>query len=125
MDETLDNLIERLGHAEAELMAHKQIVEQLRVDLVERLSSLGVSSTVTESGRRVTIVRSNSTSWDVEVLKDILIPRGLWERARIVQEVVDDNAVERMVDVGEITLAEIEPALSVKERKPYPKVSGS
>jgi hypothetical protein len=117
-------MIERLARAEAELMAQKEIVEQLRVSLVEQLGALGVSSTVTESGRRVTVVRSTSTSWDVEVLKDILAPRGLWEQARIVQEVVDDKAIERLVDRGDVRLEEIEPALSVKERKPYPKVSG-
>ena len=123
MDVTLEQLLEGLAEEERQLSATKQRVEEMRSELVGRMESLGISSTTTDGGYRVTVVRSTSAAWDVEVLKDILIPRGLWERARTIQEVVDEGAIERMVNLGEVTLAEIEPALSVKERKPYPKVT--
>ena len=123
MNVTLEELLEALAEEERQLSAAKNRVEEMRSELVGRMESLGISSTTTDGGYRVTVVRGTTVAWDVEVLKDILIPRGLWERARTIQEVVDEAAVERMVDLGEVSLAEIQPAITVKDRKPYPKVS--
>jgi hypothetical protein len=123
VNSTLEQLLEQLAEEERTLSASKQRVEEMRSEVVGRMEDLGIASTTTDGGYRVTVVRGTIVSWDVEVLKDILVPRGLWERARTIQEVVDEAAIERMVDLGEIGLDEIQPAVNVKARKPYPKVS--
>lgn len=119
----LDDLVQRLVEAERVFAEQKQIVDDLKQEVVQVMSDIGAASTVTAAGHRVTVVRGTVTHWDVEVLKDILAPLGLWERARMIRESVDEPALERMVDQHEVTLEQLQPALEVKERRAYPKIT--
>lgn len=119
----LDDLVQRLVEAERVFAEQKQIVDDLKQEVVQVMSDIGAASTVTAAGHRVTVVRGTTTHWDVEVLKDILAPLGLWERARMIRESVDEPALERMVDQHEVTLEQLQPALEVKERRAYPKIT--
>lgn len=123
-DLTIDELAQHIATVESTLATQRGLLDNLKGELMSRMEAQGLSSTLTEDGRRVTIVRSQTTKWDEEILKDILAPLGLWERVRILREDIDEAALERMVDRGELDLDRLRPALTVSERKPYPKITG-
>lgn len=120
---SLDELAHRIGELEQRIAHQRGACDALKAHLLERLEAQGVTSTVTEEGRRITVVRSQTTSWDTDILKDILVPLGLWERVRVIREDVDDRALERLVDGGDLSLDRLQPALSVNQRKAYPKIT--
>lgn len=122
-DLSIDELAERIAAVEATMAVQRELVDGLKRAIIERLDEQGVASTVTNDGRRVTVVRSSVSKWDTEILKDILVPLELWERVRVLREEVDESALERLVDQGELELPRLQPALTVTERKPYPKIS--
>jgi hypothetical protein len=120
---SLDELAKVIDGLEDVISKQRAACDDLKAHLLARLEAQGVTSTVTEEGRRITIVRSQTTSWDTEILKDILAPLGLWERVRVIREDVDDRALERLVDGGELSLDRLQSALSVNQRKAYPKIT--
>jgi len=123
MAPNLDDLVQDLIKAERAFAEQKQLVDDLKQQVVAAMEEVGVASTVTAAGHRVTVVRGAVSHWDTEILKDILAPLGLWERARVLREAVDEPAIERMVDQNELTLEQLQPALEVRERRAYPKIT--
>lgn len=119
----LDDLVQDLIKAERVFAEQKQLVDDLKQQVVAAMEEVGAASTVTAAGHRVTVVRGTVSHWDTEILKDILAPLGLWERARVLRETVDEPAIERMVDQNELTLEQLQPALEVRERRAYPKIT--
>jgi hypothetical protein len=122
---TLDDIATALDITLERIATLQEVADGFKNELVRRLTEQGVSSTTTTSGRKITVVRGQTTAWDTEVLKDILTPLGLWEQARIVTEVVDERALERLLDQGQLQQEALQPAMTVKERRPYPKITNN
>ena len=120
---TLDGLVDALEKAQERADALKQVIDSVRQEITARLREQGVTSTTTEAGRKITIVTGQTTSWDMDLIKDILIPLDLWDRVRVVTEVVDEGALERLVDQGAIAPDRLQPAMTVREKRPYPRIT--
>lgn len=120
---SLDELCNQIIQIKAAQKRQAEILDQKNAEVMSRLDELGLHSTKTEGGHQITVVRSSTKEWDLTVLKDILWPLGLWGRVAIVKEELDRAALEVCLDQHKVTEEALLPALTVKERKPYPKIS--
>lgn len=120
---SLDQLAERERTMKARVDVMKGLHEDTRAAIVERMTALGTDQVTTSRGYRVVVVRGQSRSLDTEIAKQILQPRGLWDRAVIVTERVSEEAITAMLDQGELDEEALAPALQVTDIRPYPKVT--
>lgn len=122
-DLSLDGLCVKVALIKQAKAKQEQILAELNDEILDRLNTLGVHSLTTEEGRKITAVRSSSKEWDMTILKDILVPMGLWEAVTFLKEELDREKLETLLDRERVNEADLLPALTVKERKPYPKIS--
>lgn len=120
---SLDQLCERILQIKSAKATQDRLLEELNQQVLTQLQELGVHSLTTEGGKKITRVTSSTKEWDLTVLKDILLPLGLWAQVIVTKEELDRAALEHLLDRELVSQEELQPALSEKQRKPYPKIT--
>jgi hypothetical protein len=117
----LDQLCDALEEFERQKMAAETAIQNAKQAIQSQMNEQGVSSTTTKVGRKLTIVAPKRTSWDEDVLKDIL--GVLWAEVIVVKEVLDPAKLEVVVDREDIPPKSLEPAVVEHEVRPYLKIT--
>lgn len=122
---SLDDLIEQRQLLSLREKAAKDQREEVDQLILAKLAEAGVAQAVTKSGHKVTRVEGQRRTWKINVLRDILAPRGLWAQVRILREELDKDQLTLLLDAGQVSEEELAPALEVADLKPYPKITTS
>ncbi len=81
--------------------------------------ALGVDSFTTSDGNTVDVIRGETRSVDVELLRT-LVDLDLWDRVTTISASI--GSLDREVKDGRTTDAIVEPAITRKDKKPFVKV---
>ena len=81
--------------------------------------ALGVDSFTTSDGNTVDVIRGESRTVDVELLRT-LVDLDLWDRVTSITASV--GSLDREIKDGRTTDAIVEPAITRKDKKPFAKV---
>jgi hypothetical protein len=81
--------------------------------------ALGVDSFTTSDGNTVDVIRGETRSVDVELLRT-LVDLDLWDRVTTISASI--GSLDREVKDGRTTDAIVEPAITRKDKKPFAKV---
>ena len=81
--------------------------------------ALGVDSFTTSDGNTVDVIRGETRSVDVDILRG-LVPTDLLDRVTSITASI--GSLDREVKDGRITDAIVEPAITRKDKKPFAKV---
>lgn len=117
----LDRLCDALEEFERQKHAAETAIQNARQTIQDQMNEQGVKSTTTKVGRKLTIVEPRRTSWDEDVLRDLLGP--LWAEVVVVRESLDPAKLEVVVDREQIPPKDLEPAIVEHEVRPYLKVT--
>jgi hypothetical protein len=80
---------------------------------------LGVDSFTTSNGNTVDVIRGETRSVDVELLRT-LVDIDLWDRVTTISASI--GSLDREVKDGRTTDTIVEPAITRKDKKPFAKV---
>ncbi len=81
--------------------------------------ALGVDSFTTSDGNTVDVIRGETRTVDVELLRS-LVDLDLWDRVTNITASI--GSLDREVKDGRTTDAIVEPAITRKDKKPFAKV---
>lgn len=81
--------------------------------------ALGVDSFTTSDGNTVDVIRGETRTVDVELLRT-LVDLDLWDRVTSITASI--GSLDREVKDGRTTDAIVEPAITRKDKKPFAKV---
>jgi len=81
--------------------------------------ALGVDSFTTSDGNTVDVIRGETRTVDVELLRT-LVDLDLWDRVTTISASI--GSLDREVKDGRTTDAIVEPAITRKDKKPFAKV---
>lgn len=96
-------------------------IANVKGQLLGQMAELGVKSTTTKKGRKVTVVEPVRSSWKEDVLKDILGP--LWPEVIVVKEVLVESKLEAVCDREAIDIESLADAVVETQTKPYLKIT--
>jgi hypothetical protein len=114
----IDELVGTLAQLKATQKEIAEQIDQLNKSLIELLEASG--DEYENEAVRAIIVRSTSSSWDTDVLRE-LIPAGVWPH--VTDRVISDEKLSAAVNRGSVTMSALEQALVIKDRKPYVKIT--
>ena|SRR4249919_1517505 len=117
----LDVLCDALEEFERQKLAAETAIQTARRTIQDQMGEQGLKSTTTQVGRKLTIVEPRRTSWDEDVLKEVLGP--LWSEVIVVKEVLDPAKLEVVVDREQIPTKDLEDAVVEHETRPYLKIT--
>lgn len=117
----LDVLCDFLEHFEREKLKAETGISNLKAKIQGLMRDQGLQSTTTKAGRKLTIVEPVKTTWNENVLKDILGP--LWPEVVVVKESLDPAKLEVVVDRERIPPKDLEEAVVEHEVRAYLKIT--
>ena len=116
---TINTLAEERILLKQELDALTERLKEHDEVLIKRLQSSDTTKVETSLGN-LTLVSASTTSWNDEVLKELLTP-AQWKR--IIVEKVDKARLDAELLAGRINSDEVAVAKTIKPSKPYLKNS--
>jgi hypothetical protein len=116
-----DQLCDALEEFETMKSRADLAIQNIKDSLLNQLRAQQSTSTTTAKGRKITLVEPVKSSWDEDVLKDILGP--LWSEVVIVKEVLSEEKLDQVVTRERIRTETLQDAVIEKEIKPYVKIT--
>lgn len=117
----LDQLCDAIEAAKKQVARiEEDVIVKSQQRIMDQLREQGSTSATTKSGRKVTVVEGVRTSWDSDILQDVLGP-NLWEE--VTKRVLDPNRLESVVERENIDPKTLKDAVTETKVKPYVKIT--
>lgn len=116
----LDQICDVIAALEGQRDQAIEAIDNAKARLMEQLRAQGVRSSTTQTGRKITIVEGVRTSYDSDILQDILGP-NLWEE--VTKRVLDPNRLESVVERENISPGALKDAVKETPVKAYPRIT--